>query len=121
MIARLLRPLVLVNALLAVVGDRRVEFARLRLVGATPEQVRNAVVVEAVLVSLIAGALGTLASLATVVPFSIARDEGLVPNGQLWLPPVIALVTVALTVGAAGFAVSRSLQRDSVLAAVGSE
>ena len=51
--------LVLVNALLAVVGDRRVEFARLRLVGATQEQVRNAVLVEAVLVSLIAGVLGT--------------------------------------------------------------
>jgi putative ABC transport system permease protein len=113
--------LVLVNALLAVIGDRRVEFARLRLVGATPEQVRSSVVVEAVLVALVAGALGTLASLATVVPFSIARDEGLVPDGQLWLPPLVALVTVALTVGAATVAVGRSLRRDSVLAAVGSE
>jgi len=113
--------LVLVNALLAVVGDRRVEFARLRLVGATPGQVRNAVVVEAVLVAVVAGVLGTLASLATVVPFAIARDEGLVPNGQLWLPPLVALATVALTVGAATVAVGRSLRRDSVLAAVGSE
>ena len=52
-----------------------------------------------------------LASLATVVPFSIARDEGLVPNGQLWIPPVVAAVAVALTVGAASLA---AVRRDSV-------
>lgn len=113
--------LVLVNAMLAVVGDRRVEFARLRLVGATPGQVRNAVVLEAVLVAVVAGVLGFLASLATVVPFAVARDEGLVPNGQLWLPPLVGLLTVALTVGAGAVAVGRSKRRDSVLDAVGSE
>ena len=30
--------------------------------------------------------LGLIASLATIVPFAVARDEGIVPDGQLWLP-----------------------------------
>ena len=33
--------------------------------------------------------LGLLASLATIVPFAVARHEGVVPDGQLWLPPLL--------------------------------
>ena len=45
--------------------------------------------------------------LTTVVPFAIARDEGLVPDGQLWLPPLLVAATVALTLLSARSAVRR--------------
>ncbi len=53
--------------------------------------------------------LGTVASLATVLPFGIARDEGLVPDGQLWLPPLVVVGVVALTLAAVRGAAARAL------------
>jgi putative ABC transport system permease protein len=45
--------------------------------------------------------LGLLGSTATAVPYSIVRDEGLVPNGQLWLIPLFAVIAAGLTIGTA--------------------
>ncbi|MBA3783020.1 MAG: ABC transporter permease [Nocardioides sp.] len=101
---------VLVNALLAVIADRRAEFGRVRLVGGTPGQVRTAVLIETLLVSTLGAITGLVASLVTVVPFSMVRDEGVVPDGQLWLPAVMALVAIALTVTAGSFAVARAVR-----------
>lgn len=98
---------VVVNAFAAVVAGRRAELQRLRLLGATPTQVERSVLAEAGIVAGIGVLLGLVASLATVVPFAVARDEGLVPDGQLWLPAVVALATVGLTLGAARSAVRR--------------
>ena len=47
------------------------------------------------------------AALATVVPFGVARHEGVVPDGQLWLPPLVVVGVVALTLAAARGAVAR--------------
>jgi putative ABC transport system permease protein len=101
--------LMLVNALLAVIGDRRAEFARIRLVGGTPEQVRASVLVEGLLVSATGIGLGLVASLATIVPFSLARDEGVVPDGQPWLPAAVATAAVLLTIGTGRLAARRVL------------
>ncbi len=101
---------VLVNALLAVIADRRAEFGRVRLVGGTPQQVRTAVLIETVLVSSLGAAAGLVASLVTVVSFSMAREEGVVPDGQLWLPAVIALAAIVMTVTAGRLAVSRAVR-----------
>jgi putative ABC transport system permease protein len=97
-----------VNAFAAVIADRRQELHRLRLVGATPRQVRSSVLVESAIVAVCGVVFGAVASLATVVPFAVARDEGVVPDGQLWLPPVLVLGVVLLTLGAARGAVARS-------------
>lgn len=97
--------IMVVNSFAAVVSQRREEIRRLRLVGATPGQVSGSVLVEAAVVAAVGVVLGTLGSLATVVPFAVAREEGLVPDGQLWLPPVVALATVALTLVAGRAAV----------------
>ncbi len=110
--------IMLVNALLAVVGDRAAEFGRLRLVGGTPDQIRASVLAETLLVSGVGAVLGLVASLATIVPFSIARDEGFVPDGQLWLPVVVAAVAVVLTVGAGRIAVRRALGAGSAVEVV---
>lgn len=98
---------VVVNAFAAVVAGRRAELQRLRLLGATATQVERSVLAEAGIVAGIGVLLGLLASLATVVPFAVARDEGVVPDGQLWLPALVAVATVALTLAAARSAVRR--------------
>lgn len=98
---------VVVNAFAAVIAGRRAELQRLRLLGATPTQVERSVLAEAGVVAVIGVLLGLVASLATVVPFAVAREEGLVPDGQLWLPGVVVAATVALTLAAARSAVRR--------------
>jgi putative ABC transport system permease protein len=97
-----------VNAFAAVVAGRRAELRQLRLLGATPTQVQRSVVAEAAIVAGIGVTLGLVASVATIVPFAVARHEGVVPDGQLWLPPVLVAATVALTLLAARSAVRRS-------------
>ncbi len=99
--------IMVVNAFAAVITHRRAELARLRLLGGTPEQVRGSVLAEAGIVAVVGIVLGTLASLATVIPFAVARDEGIVPDGQLWLPPLLAAVAVAITLASAAGAVRR--------------
>ena len=66
------------------------------------------VLAEARGVACIGVVLGSVASLATVVPFGVARHEGVVPDAQLWVPPLVALAVVALTLGAAWSAVRRA-------------
>ena len=99
--------IMVVNATVAMLAHRREELARLALVGATPTQVRSSVLSESGIVAAVGIALGLLASLATTITFSYARHEGVVPNGQLWLPAVVAVVVAGLTVAAARFGVRR--------------
>lgn len=99
--------IMVVNAFAATIAHRRTELRRLRLLGATPAQVEHSVVAEAGIVAAVGVALGLLASLATIVPFGIARGEGPLPDGQLWLPPILVAGVVALTLGAARLAVRR--------------
>ncbi|HWJ07842.1 MAG TPA: FtsX-like permease family protein [Nocardioides sp.] len=93
--------IMVVNAFVAVIAHRRDELHRLHLLGATPRQVERSVVAEAGIVAAVGVLLGTLAALTTVVPFAIARHEGAVPDGGLWLVPAVAAGVVALTLGAA--------------------
>jgi putative ABC transport system permease protein len=97
--------IMVVNALFVVIGQRREEFRRLRLIGATPQQVRSSVLVEAMTIAMVGIILGLVASVVTVVPYSVVRGEGAVPDGQLWVPAVIAVVAAALTIGGSGLAV----------------
>ncbi len=90
-----------VNAAVAVVAHRRPELDRLWRLGATSGQLRTSIVLEAAVVAVIGILLGLLGSTATAVPYSIVRHEGVVPNGQLWLPPLIAVVAAVLAVGSA--------------------
>jgi putative ABC transport system permease protein len=99
--------IMVVNAFAAVVAGRRAELSRLRLLGATPAQVEGSVLAEAGIVAGIGVLLGLVASLATIVPFAVARHEGVVPDGELWLPPVLVATTVALTLLSARSAVRR--------------
>ncbi|WP_235735184.1 FtsX-like permease family protein [Nocardioides alcanivorans] len=100
--------IMVINAFAAVISHRRSELARLQLLGATGRQVRRSVLTEAAVVAAVGVFLGLVAASATVLPFAIARDEGIVPNGTLWLPPVLAGAAVILTVVSAHAAVRRA-------------
>jgi putative ABC transport system permease protein len=99
--------IMVVNSFAAVVSQRKLELERLRLLGATPTQVQGSVVAEAAIVAAVGVVIGAIASLSTIVPFAVARDEGIVPDGQLWLPVLVAAAVVLLTLGAARGAVRR--------------
>lgn len=93
--------IMVVNAAVAAVVHRRPELDRLWRLGATSGQLRTSVVLESAVVAAIGIALGLLGSTATAVPYAIVRHEGVVPDGQLWLAPVVAAVAAALSVMAA--------------------
>ncbi|WP_296603533.1 ABC transporter permease [Nocardioides sp.] len=99
---------VVVNTFAAVVAHRRSELRQLWLLGATPHQVEASVLAEARGVAAIGVVLGALASLVAVIPFGVARHEGVVPDGQLWLPPLVMAAAAALTLLAARSAVRRA-------------
>ena len=96
-----------VNAWVTTVAARRLELARLRLLGATPAQARASVLTEAAFVAGLGVLVGLVASLASVVPFAVARHEGVVPDGGLWLPPLLMVGAAALTLASAAVAARR--------------
>ena len=100
--------IMVVNAFAAVVASRRRELQRLVLIGATPGQVRRSVLAESGMVAAVGVVLGSVASLATIVPFAVAREEGVVPDGQLWLPPLLVAGAAGLTVAAAAVSMRRA-------------
>ncbi|RKN10263.1 ABC transporter permease [Streptomyces radicis] len=79
--------IMLINSLYAAVSYRRAEFGRQRLIGATPAQVQKMVVVEALVLAGMGVFFGTLAGLAGIVPFTVARTDQTLPDEGLgiWL------------------------------------
>lgn len=106
--------LMVLNSLLAGVGDRRAEFDRIRLLGGTNRQVRAVVLAETLLIAVSGVVAGLIASLATIVPFAYARGEGLVPQGQLWLPLVVGAAAVVLTVAGGQIAMRYTTKTEHV-------
>ncbi len=104
-----------VNTLAMSTLERGREFATLRLTGATRRQVLRMVRWEAVLITVIALAVGTAITAITVVPFS----QGISGNGTPYVPPqwAAALLGSGLLLALAGSllparAVLRSLRTD---------
>jgi ABC-type antimicrobial peptide transport system permease subunit len=98
-----------INTLIAATTHRRQELAQHRLVGATPEQVLHTVGLESLVLVATGVTCGTIASLVTIVPYSIARTDSLVPDASvaIWLGivAVAAALALASSLGAARHAV----------------
>lgn len=73
---------------------------------------------ESVIVAGVGVVVGLAVSAATVVPFALARDEGVAPNGQVWLSAVVATALVLLTFGAARLGVHRALATGGLVEVV---
>lgn len=98
------------NSLVASTMRRREEFATLRLIGATPRQVRTMVTRETAVMSVLAIGAGLLVS---VVPMSLL-GLGIVgrpwPQGPLWLIPAVSATVALIGWGATRTAAGRALR-----------
>jgi len=110
--------IMLVNTLVAAITYRRREFGQQRLTGATPGQVRRMVGAESAVLAVTGVLFGSLASLATIVPYTIARTDRLVPDAPALIWPAIAGVAVVLTM-AASIGTARRALRTPATEAVG--
>ncbi|GAA3441528.1 FtsX-like permease family protein [Planomonospora venezuelensis] len=91
--------IMVVNTLAATMIHRRGEFGRQRLIGATPRQILCMVAGESAVLTATGVIFGTVASLVTVIPFSIARTGSAIPGGGP--APYLAVVAVAAAIGVA--------------------
>lgn len=89
--------IMLINTLVAATSHRRREFGQQRLVGSTPRQVATMVATEAAFLLVTGVVFGGLASLMTIIPFSLARANSVVPGVTPWIFVAIVAVAVTLT------------------------
>jgi putative ABC transport system permease protein len=99
------------NSLRTATGRRREELAMLRMLGATPRQIRAMVTREAALISALAIAAGLMLS---VLPMSVLA-LGVVgrpwPQGPLWVIPAMSAVVALIAAGSMRGATRRMLRR----------
>jgi len=108
--------IMVVNTLIAATTYRRQEFGQQRLAGATPRQVRRMVLVEGAVLTVTGVLFGSLASLATILPYSVARTDSLLPDAPVLIWPAIALVAAVLTLAASLGAARRALRTPATQA-----
>ena len=85
--------IMLINTLIAATTYRGREFGQLRLIGSTPRQVFSMVTFETIVLCVTGVLFGSIASLATVVPYSIARTSLVVPDSPIAI--YLGIVTFA--------------------------
>ncbi|GGS81542.1 transporter [Planobispora rosea] len=109
--------IMVVNTMVATTACRRREFGQQRLVGATSRQVLRMVAGESAVLAATGVAFGTVAALATVIPFSIARTGSIVPGGGP--VPYLVVVVIAAAIALAGsLAATRRALRVPAIEAV---
>jgi putative ABC transport system permease protein len=109
--------ILLINTLVASITHRRREFAQTRLAGGTREQVFGMVAVEAAVLTVTGLGFGTLASLATILPFNYARTDTLVPDVAPWIWLGFAAGAAVVTFGTALATARRTVRVPAVEAA----
>ena len=98
-----------VNGTVAAIADRRREFAQQRLAGVTRSEITATVAVEAGVLVVAALFFGGLASLGTVIPYSVVKTDGwLSGSGPGWFL-VVGAVAVLVTLGTAVAATRRAV------------
>jgi putative ABC transport system permease protein len=108
--------IMLVNTLVAATTYRRQEFAQLRLAGSTPPQVLRMVSLEGIVLLATGLLFGSIAAIFTVVPYSVARTDSVLPSGvAIYLGVVAAAVVLTL---AASLAAARQALRPPAVEAV---
>jgi ABC-type antimicrobial peptide transport system permease subunit len=104
----------LLNTLVAATIQRRREFAQQRLIGASPSQVLGMVGIEAAVLAAAGVFLGSIASLATIIPYRIARTGAILPDATILLCLGIVVVAVLLTLGSNLGAARRTIRLPAV-------
>ncbi|RSM78578.1 ABC transporter permease [Kibdelosporangium aridum] len=89
-----------INTLVVETSDRRREFGLLRLSGARRGQVLRMIGVEGAAITLAGLILGTIVSAGTLVPFSLAALDSVVPYGPIWIYLAVSAAAGLLTMTA---------------------
>ncbi|MBP2325600.1 putative ABC transport system permease protein [Kibdelosporangium banguiense] len=89
-----------INTLVVETADRRREFGLLRLSGARRGQVLRMAGVEGLAIAIAGIGLGTLISAGTLVPFSLAAMDSVLPYGPIWIYLAVAGAAGILTMAA---------------------
>ncbi|MEU7002265.1 FtsX-like permease family protein [Nonomuraea sp. NPDC046570] len=90
----------LVNTQVMTTAQRRREFALQRLTGFTRAQIMRMTGLESLLVTAIGVLLGTVASMISLIPFSIAVAGSPLPSGPVWIYLTTIAAAVALVLAA---------------------
>ena len=106
--------IMLVNTLVAATLHRRRELGQQRLVGSTPPQVLAMVGLEALVVAGTGVAAGAAASLVTIVPFTIARTDGVLPGTGLGVFAAVVAAAAGLTLASSVGAARRAVRPPAV-------
>ncbi len=104
----------LVNSLYAATSYRIREFGQQRLAGATPGQVLGLVGVEGLILMVTGVFFGTLAALAGVVPFTVARTDEVVPGEFFGIGAAVVAVAAVVTLGTSLATARRTLRTPAV-------
>ncbi|GAA1600594.1 ABC transporter permease [Kribbella sancticallisti] len=86
-----------INTLASATVRRRREFGLQRLTGSTRGQVLRMLTTEGVLVALAGITLGTLVALTSLMPFSAAVSNSVLPSGPIWIYLIIIGIAFALS------------------------
>ncbi|QFG23191.1 ABC transporter permease [Actinomadura sp. WMMB 499] len=106
--------IMLVNTLVAATAHRRREFGQTRLAGATPRQVMGTVALESAVLTVIGVACGSVASLFTIVPFSLVRVDSPMPEGDVWIYVGVVALAAVLTGATAATSTRRVLRTPAI-------
>ncbi|MEC4014907.1 ABC transporter permease [Streptomyces sp. H27-D2] len=113
-IVAVLACMMLVNTMVAATTHRGREFGQHRLIGTTPEQVLWMVGLESAVLALAGVVFGTLAGAVTVVPYTIARTDEVLPDTGLGLWLGVVAVAVLATLASAIGTARRTLRTAAV-------
>ncbi|WP_345023947.1 ABC transporter permease [Actinomadura keratinilytica] len=106
--------IMLINTLIATTMDRRGEFARQRLTGATPRQVLAVTGLEAAVLTVVGVVFGTIAALCTIVPFTYARTGDPLPDDTLAVYAGVVAVAALLALTTSLATTRRALRTPAV-------
>ena len=104
----------LVNSLYAATSYRAREFGQQRLAGATPGQVLGTVGAETLILTVTGVLFGTGAALAGIVPFTMVRTDGVLPDEVYGTGAAMVAIAAAVTLGTSLVTARRMLRTPAV-------
>lgn len=108
--------IMVVNTLIATTIHRRREFGQQRLVGSTPPQVLGMVGLEGAVLASTGVLFGSIASVATVVPYSLVKTGSVLPDATITIYLGIVLTACALTLASSVGTARRAIRVPAVRA-----
>jgi putative ABC transport system permease protein len=115
-IIALFAAIMVVNTLVAATINRRREFGQQRLAGSTPPQVLGMVGLESVVLAATGVLFGAVGSIATIVPYSVARTQTVIPDQGIGILLGVIVAAAGLTLAASLGATRRTLATPAVRA-----